>query len=226
LPVQLHQQNSLCWYDDRVQSVAEIPFIAGHVALDFVNTAEGRGHADSGEALHAVGDLQQWGERRGVIAASVITDSVNAGDDELSAALQARELLYRLFLDQTQGRRAAVEDLATLEGLVSGAYQVAHLDQAADGRLSWSWDRAQLSTVRYVVVTSALALLSQSPSARLKQCPGDDCGWFFIDTTKRGNRRWCSMSECGQEAKTARRRVRPATHRSLDRSRARFTCRG
>ena len=91
---------------------------------------------------------------------------------------------------------------------------MAHLDQQADGRLSWSWDRAQLSTVRYVAVTSALELLSHGTTARLKQCPGDDCGWFFIDTTKRGNRRWCSMSECGQEAKTARRRVRPASHRA------------
>ena len=71
LPVQLHQQNKLCWYGDGVQSVAELPFIAGHVALDFVNTAEGRGHADAGEALRTAADLRQWGERRGVIAASV-----------------------------------------------------------------------------------------------------------------------------------------------------------
>ena len=44
----------------------------------------------------------------------------------------------------------------------------------------------------------------------IRQCPGDHCGWFFLDSTKRGNRRWCSMSECGQEAKTAQRRARSA----------------
>lgn len=189
-----------------MQTVAEIPFIGGHVALDFVNTAEGRDHQDAGEALRTAADLRQWGERRGVIA-----DSTETGDaDELPAALDARELLYRLFLDRSGGQRAAETDLAALERLATSAYLAAHLDQAADGRLSWGWDRAQLSTVRYVAVASALDLLSQSPTARLKQCPGDDCGWFFIDTTKRGNRRWCSMSECGQEAKTARRRARPA----------------
>ncbi|HTR91154.1 MAG TPA: ABATE domain-containing protein [Trebonia sp.] len=194
-----------------MQSVAEIPFLGGHVALDFVNTAEGRGHPDAGEALRTADDLRQWGERRGVIAAG---SSSNAADDELQAAIEARELLYRLLLDQSRGHRVRQQDLATLERLASDAYQVAHLDQQADGRLSWSWDLAQLSTVRYVAVTSALELLSHGTTARLKQCPGDDCGWFFIDTTKRGNRRWCSMSECGQEAKTARRRVRPASHRA------------
>jgi predicted RNA-binding Zn ribbon-like protein len=218
LLVQLHQQNNFCWYHRGVQSVAEIPFIGGHVALDFVNTAEGRGDKDAGEALRTAADLRQWGERRGVIAGRATTKSTEStentesGDaDELPAALGARELLYRLFLDRSRGRPAAETDLAALERLATSAYQAAHLDQAADGRLSWGWDRAQLSTVRYVAVASALDLLSQGPAGRLKQCPGDDCGWFFIDTTKRGNRRWCSMSECGQEAKTARRRGRPAS---------------
>lgn len=191
-----------------MQSVAEVPFIAGHVALDFVNTADGRGRPDAGEALRTAADLHSWGERSGVIAVGV--SAAGAGEGELAAALEARELLYRLFLDRARGHRAQAVDLFTLERLASCAYQAAHLDQADDGRLSWSWDRSQLATVRHVAVTSALELLSQNQAGRLKQCPGDDCGWFFIDTTKRGNRRWCSMSECGQEAKTARRRGRSA----------------
>jgi predicted RNA-binding Zn ribbon-like protein len=56
-------------------------------------------------------------------------------------------------------------------------------------------------------VTAAVDLLGRDTTPRLKQCPGDRCGWFFLDTTKRGNRRWCAMSECGQDAKTARRRA-------------------
>jgi predicted RNA-binding Zn ribbon-like protein len=188
-----------------MQSVAELPFIAGHVALDFANTAEDRSHPDAGEALRTIGDLRLWGQRRGVLASSVDSD---AGLPELPAALEARELLYKLFLCRVNGHRAPDADRARLSSLASRAYQAATLDQEADGRLSWSWDPSRLATVRHVVVTKAIELLSQNPTARLKQCPGDHCGWFFLDTTKRGNRRWCSMSECGQEAKTARRRER------------------
>lgn len=190
-----------------MQPVAEIPFIAGHVALDFVNTAEGRGEPEAGEALRTIGDLRLWGERRGVITEGADADSPAR---ELSAALEARELLYQLFLGRARERRADAADLSRLARLAFSAYQAADLDQEADGRLGWSWDRSRLATVRHVAVTSALQLLSQSPTARLKQCPGDHCGWFFLDTTKRGNRRWCSMSECGQDAKTARRRRRSA----------------
>jgi predicted RNA-binding Zn ribbon-like protein len=195
-----------------VQSVAEIPFIGGNVALDFVNTAEERGHPDAGDALRTVDDLRVWGERRGVISGGA--DGEGDGDGgrlELAAALEARELLYEMFRSRMRGERGPAASLARLADLASTAYQAGRLDQAADGRLSWSWNPSRLDTVRHVAVASAVELLSASPTARLKQCPGDQCGWLFLDTTKRGNRRWCSMSECGQEAKSARRRQRSAT---------------
>lgn len=195
-----------------MQSVAEIPFIAGHVALDFANTAEERGHPDASDALRTVDDLRLWGERRGVITGDAGGD---AEPPELAAALEARELLYRLFLCRARGGRAPAQDLSLLSRLASSAYLAAQLSEEADGRLSWTWDPSRLATVRHVAIASAVELFTQSPTVRLKQCPGDHCGWFFLDTTKRGNRRWCSMGECGQQAKTARRRER-STPRSLD----------
>ena len=192
-----------------MQSVAEIPFVAGHVALDFVNTAEERGHPDAGDSLRTVDDLRLWGQRRGVLTSGADGD---AGLAELPAALDARELLYELFLCREQGRRAPDAGRSRLSRLASQAYQAASLDEEADGRLGWRWDPSRLATVRHVAIATGVELLSQSPTARLRQCPGDHCGWFFLDTTKRGNRRWCSMSECGQEAKTTRRRERSTAH--------------
>ena len=200
-----------------MQSVAELPFVAGNVALDFVNTAEERGHPDAGDALRAVDDLRLWGQRRGVLSGGTSGTSGadgGAGFTEFPAAIEARELLYELFLGRVHGRRASDADRARLSRLASEAYQAASLEQEADGRLGWSWDPSRLATVRHVAVTAAVALLSQSPTARLRQCPGDHCGWFFLDTTKRGNRRWCSMGECGQQAKTLRRRERSTPHSS------------
>ncbi|MEM7300202.1 MAG: CGNR zinc finger domain-containing protein [Pseudomonadota bacterium] len=39
---------------------------------------------------------------------------------------------------------------------------------------------------------------------RLKRCPGENCGWLFIDETKNSRRTWCSMESCGNRAKAAR----------------------
>jgi predicted RNA-binding Zn ribbon-like protein len=192
-----------------MQPIDELPFIAGHVALDFVNTAEERGHPDAGDALRAPADLVLWGRRY-----DLLSRSIRSSDDqaELRRTLSTRELLYALFCDRAHDRAASDADLPRLASLAVDAYRAATLEPDIDGQLTWRWNRSQLATIRHVAVTAAVDLLSSQPPAALKQCPGDHCGWFFLDSTKRGNRRWCSMSECGQEAKNARRRA-PHDHR-------------
>jgi predicted RNA-binding Zn ribbon-like protein len=187
-----------------VQSSSEIPFVGGDVALDFVNTAEERGHPDAGEALVTLADLRLWGQRYGLLAASAKLDA----GDELDQARHARELLYDVFAARARGRPAAATQLAELADLARAAYRAASLQPADDHSVRWRWSRSDLATVRHVAVTSGVELLRAEPSPRLKQCPGDHCGWIFLDTTKRGNRVWCLMSECGQDAKDERRRAR------------------
>jgi predicted RNA-binding Zn ribbon-like protein len=189
-----------------VQTIVEMPFVAGHAALDFVNTAEERGHPEAGDALVAPADLRLWGQRYGLLGASV---PLGAGaDDELDLARRARDLLYEVFTARLRGRSVARPKLAELAELARVAYQAGSLHPEDDHSVCWRWSRSDLATVRHVAVTSGVELLRTEPSPRLKQCPGDHCGWIFIDTTKRGNRRWCLMSECGQDAKDERRRAR------------------
>ncbi|HEX5194797.1 MAG TPA: ABATE domain-containing protein [Solirubrobacteraceae bacterium] len=186
--------------------MSELPFVAGDVALDFVNTAELRGDPLAGDALRTPGDLVQWGRRYGLLA----SDADDADDAELRKALQTRELLYRLFAAHVNGKPPADADLAALAAAVAAAHAAARLVVRDDGRLRWAWDPTRPATIRNTAAAAATELLRGDRLDRLKQCPGEHCGWLFIDATKRGNRRWCSMSECGQEAKTARRRRRRA----------------
>ncbi|TQM06305.1 putative RNA-binding Zn ribbon-like protein [Pseudonocardia kunmingensis] len=50
---------------------------------------------------------------------------------------------------------------------------------------------------------------------RIRQCAHAECVLYFLDTSPKGNRRWCSMALCGNRAKAARHyaRVRPPTRR-------------
>jgi predicted RNA-binding Zn ribbon-like protein len=189
-----------------VQAVSEMPFVAGDVALDFVNTAEERGHPAAGDALVTPADLRLWGQRYGLLTASVRPGA--DAEDELRRARRARDLLYDVFAARAHGRGVATAQLAELAELARTAYKAASLLPADDHSIRWHWNRSDLATVRHVAVTSGVELLSAEPSPRLKQCPGHHCGWIFLDTTKRGNRRWCLMSECGQDAKSERRRAR------------------
>jgi predicted RNA-binding Zn ribbon-like protein len=187
-----------------------MPFVAGHAALDFVNTAEERDHPKASDALLTAADLRLWGQRYGLLAEPA---EPGEGDQaELRRARQARELLYALLFAHVHDRPVRQGDLDRLAQLTAAAYRAARLRPGEDGSVRWHWDRADLATVRHVAVTSAVDLLQAEDSPRLKQCPGDHCGWFFLDITKRGNRRWCRMSECGQEAKDAQRRARRQAH--------------
>jgi predicted RNA-binding Zn ribbon-like protein len=194
-----------------MQSIADLPFVAGHAALDFVNTAEGRGGPGAGEALNTPADLAAWGQRYGILTDARADTGAAGGLDaaaELARALSARELLYAVFVGRVAGQPVPGESLSRLAGLAGEAYGAGGLRPAGDGSVRWTWPLGELATVRHVAVTSALDLLRDVPDGRLRQCPGDNCGWLFLDTTKRGNRRWCSMSECGQDAKDERRRAR------------------
>jgi predicted RNA-binding Zn ribbon-like protein len=189
-----------------MQSVSEMPFVGGDVALDFVNTAEERGHPEAGDALISPADLRLWGQRYGLLDAPAELGA--DAEAELERARQARDLLYDVFAQRVHGLPVPTQKLAELAALARAAYQAGALEPADDSGLRWRWNRSDLATVRHVAVTSALELLRGQPSPRLKQCPGDHCGWIFLDATKRGNRRWCLMSECGQDAKDEARRAR------------------
>ena len=39
--------------------------------------------------------------------------------------------------------------------------------------------------------------------AQVRSCAGPDCMILFIDTSRPGTRRWCSMEACGNQAKSA-----------------------
>ena len=51
-------------------------------------------------------------------------------------------------------------------------------------------------------------LLLQNKPGRLRKCAAPDCGTLFLDVSKTGRRRWCSMANCGNRNKVQRFRAR------------------
>jgi predicted RNA-binding Zn ribbon-like protein len=49
---------------------------------------------------------------------------------------------------------------------------------------------------------SAARLLLSPERARVRECPGHECGWLFLDTTRNHSRRWCDSADCGNKART------------------------
>jgi predicted RNA-binding Zn ribbon-like protein len=59
------------------------------------------------------------------------------------------------------------------------------------------------------IAWSAADLLTGPRAQRVRQCADEKgCGWLFIDESRAGTRRWCSMGECGNRAKARRHYLR------------------
>lgn len=61
-------------------------------------------------------------------------------------------------------------------------------------------------TVLFPLAYAATALLNSERARRLKTCRRQPCSRYFLDETKNGSRRWCSL-RCMERARAPRRRT-------------------
>lgn len=61
------------------------------------------------------------------------------------------------------------------------------------------------------IALDAIRLADEADPDRLRRCQAEECTRWFLDTSKGGQRRWCSMATCGNRAKAARYRERHLT---------------
>ena len=54
------------------------------------------------------------------------------------------------------------------------------------------------------IALSAARIVTDANPTRIRRCASRHCMYWFLDTSKSGRRRWCSMSRCGNRAKVAK----------------------
>jgi predicted RNA-binding Zn ribbon-like protein len=189
----------------------EFEFIGGDPVLDFHNTIAWPRGRKSNERLRRPVDFIRWAERAGVITEreardlrSVAIRNYSRASAILDDALRARDVLRQLLMsvaDETPPDAKALEDLNRRQIKAMASVEI----KWHDGRLQWA-PRAdpRMTTILDRVVWRAGVLLSSNDVKRLRRCANPDCGWLFLDRSKNGTRRWCSMRECGDRAKSKR----------------------
>jgi predicted RNA-binding Zn ribbon-like protein len=188
-----------------------IKFVGGHPAIDFVNTADWPGPV--AERLTGYGRLVEWSEDAGLLSPEIaarLRSLARRNPRNAAAALQrthdTRTLLQRLFSRRVAGR-IEKKDLAVLNRHLSAIAPRRQLTSAAATSAQWSWDDAasNLESPLWPVVWAAAELLASDEADQIRICPGDQCGWMFIDRSRNGLRRWCEMQTCGTAEKSKRR---------------------
>lgn len=188
-----------------------IPAPPETLSIDFANTLYWRGADAPTETFGTLDDLFAWCREQARVPAG-LADACRAEEKEkddapatLARALALREVLYRLFHAQAERREPQADDLALLGGFLAEAAPRVALTWI-DGGYAWrvGGAGATLAGVLSPVLWSAIDLLGGARLAKVKRCANDACQWLFIDDSKNGSRRWCSMSSCGNRAKAYR----------------------
>ncbi|MDH3422912.1 MAG: CGNR zinc finger domain-containing protein, partial [Gemmatimonadota bacterium] len=108
------------------------------------------------------------------------------------------------------GRTAYSLDVSGDRPRVRVTLEAVPLDARAGGRSSPRWTGIGPLSLLNPLARSALELAEAVDPTRLRPCAAPDCGRWFVDTSKGGRRKWCSMERCGNRAKAARYRSRHA----------------
>ncbi len=169
---------------------------------DFVNTEIPEWAQDD---LGSPAALSAWLAERGLLDPG----AEPASSDAFLRARALRSCLRALALANTTGlppqpdaAAAGLAELAPLRfGLAIGDDGAPAIAPAGDGV-----DRA-LATLAAIAVASAQA----GTWSRFKACRKDTCGWVFYDQSRNRSSNWCSMTICGNRAKTAGYRRRRST---------------
>jgi predicted RNA-binding Zn ribbon-like protein len=117
-----------------------------------------------------------------------------------SALIEARDLVHRLFCDAANG--AIDSNLASDVNAVL-ADAVVSLTTSTDVRRIRVTSHAPARSVAVQAIINAVELVHEHPD-RIRSCDDEHCVLWFVDTSKSGQRRWCTMERCGNRAKARR----------------------
>lgn len=130
---------------------------------------------------------------------------VGGGSVDAESFLRVRSLrtLLRELARRNVDREASLDPAyrQEFEGVVSGARLRVVLDDRGALRLEPDADGVDGALAH--ILARVLEAEAAGTWRRMKSCPGAHCGWLFYDASRNASSTWCSMSICGNRAKTA-----------------------
>jgi len=183
--------------------------------LAFVNTLSARATDTPVEGLASYESLVEWARASAILRADdgerLIERSrrrVAEAERVVHRARQLRELLHETFAALAARKSPGAQTLESLSAQLSEWYQHGRL-VVADARLQWAYGGDEdLARPLWEAARAATRLLTSPRIARVRACDAPDCGWWFLDDTRNGSRRWCDMKVCGNRDKVRRFRER------------------
>ena len=178
-------------------------FVAGNLALDFVNTVAFR--ADPGKKkdhLQRTEDVHRWASQAQLPDRAAISFGPLAETAALRRIRAVREQLFAVFHAIASDDPIPADTLAGVGNALHDCCARRCLSiEGAKVRWTWRPNARGTDYLLYPVLTAATDLLTSVSSGLVRQCEDAGCGWLFLDRSNARTRRWCSMADCGNRNK-------------------------
>ncbi|WP_454195076.1 CGNR zinc finger domain-containing protein [Nocardia sp. Marseille-Q1738] len=168
-------------------------FRTGRPALDLVHTG-GDGELAVWEIVHTAADLGRW------LAVILELNELHADESDLPTMRSLRTAITNAAYGAAAGKPMSPNDVAAINAVATLPPLIPEL--RVDGTRGYAdpTAAAALSTL----ARDAIDLFSGPLAARIRVCAAEDCGLLFVDASRPGRRRWCSMDRCGNLSKVRR----------------------
>ena len=173
----------------------EFRFTSGRVCLDMLATVGSRSLA-AVDRWRDGADLGRW-----CVDAGLLDEAPAVSGAGLEAAREVREALYRLVQARREARLPEREDVDLLNAWAARPPPAPQL--GPDGRSKHMVLDGTLDAALAAVAHDAVDLLAGPQIGKVRECAEETCSILFVDASRPGKRRWCSMNRCGNKVKKA-----------------------
>ncbi|MET8505573.1 CGNR zinc finger domain-containing protein [Streptomyces sp. NPDC004787] len=175
-------------------------FDPGALCLELLTTG-GPGPYRRYEVLHEPADVAAWADRSRLTPSPVL--DVSAA--EVAAVRALRDALFRVVIAHTRGEPHPPRDLEVINEAAARPALAPALTPEGEREWAGTPTGTQLAAT---VARDAVELLSGPFKHRIRTCAAEDCHLVYVDTSRPGRRRWCSMEHCGNRNKVRALRAR------------------
>jgi predicted RNA-binding Zn ribbon-like protein len=175
-------------------------FDAGALCLELLTTG---GELSWGyeEFLHTPQDVQAWAR-----ACRLNVEALEIDDEGIEGIRALREAVWNVTKARLNAEKPASKDIDRVN-----AFAAASAVPQLDATLRKHWQEPMTADqFAGMIARDTIELFSGPYAERVRQCEGH-CELVFVDTSRPGKRRWCSMQRCGNRAKIREFRDRQRT---------------
>lgn len=183
-------------------------FLGNELVLDFVNTRPVQ-DGEPMELLKDFGAVVRWFEAADLLNSKQAARLGRQWAGTTTVAYKAtqamkdlRERLRAEILAWEEGHVIRGSTINELNGLMGAHPMLTRLMTNGTAYSTESWFEVREPTDLFApLAQSAATLFATGDRRRVRKC--DNCVLHFLDTSKKGTRRWCSMQICGNRFKVA-----------------------